>query len=150
MEAIYGASATGKFATLDADPGTGFADLAITLACINGSKVLMLTPYSGYLPPTVDAYLVGIWDYGVEAWLDGAIEYYNNPILNDEGSGIVISNNIQVRRIMEMFHQADRIQNPNQVLTTGVYNSQDDTEVPFLAEWDTTGLDDAIQYLDCF
>ena len=151
LKAIYTElGMTGQFtaATLDADPDeVEFADLALTLVCIDGAKVVMLTPYTEYVPPTIDTYLVGIWDYGAEDWVSGAIEYFYSPTLNDIGSSIVVTNNIQIRRVMEVLHQS----NPhrNHALGGGMYDSEEGGEV-ILAQWDATGIKDAVEYLGCF
>ena len=153
LKAFYGeTSETGQFtaATLDADPGSEFADLAFSLVCIKGSKVLLLTAYSGYVPPVMDAYLFGIWDYGADDWKSGAVEYYDDPFLNDIGSSIVIINNIQIRRMMEIVNEFHLDRNPGHVLTGGIYNSTNESEAPLLAEWDTTGITDALEYLGCY
>ena len=138
-----------KIATLDPDPEL-LAEIILSLGCIDGLPVAYLSPYSGQVPSRVDAYMVGIWDSTEREWLDIHYHSYEDPFVTLDGGAIYICNRVQVRQIVNALRFADD-QNPSRLaFNTGMYDLSDDNWLGIWGEYDVSGLDDTLAYLDCF
>ena len=145
-----GIDESGTFATLDADPDAWASDMSLTLGCLLSSRLIYLFPYSLSVASEVDTYVVGMWNDSTETWKDGEVHFYYNPVLTDDGSAIFIVNNAQIRQILDILRTADRNQNPKHAMNVGMYDSTDEDGVEFWSEFDPAGLQDALEYLDCY
>ena len=138
-----------RIVNLDAVPGA-VADVALSLACIVGKKAAYIMPYSLSVPVEVDTYAIGIWDTASESWKEGEVYFYKDPVLTDDGSGIYIFNQAQVRQMLSVLQKASQLQDRHQILNAGMYDSKDTGDIELWGEFDTAGLDDALAYLPCF
>ena len=142
-----------QVATLDADPtGWGF-DLSFSLACVTGHRIAYLAPYSFVVPPSVDTYVVGMWNDEAGSWVEDGLGWYTSPILTDDGAAIYLTSRAQLRQIIAVLETANENQNPNLVLAIGMFDStnEDVEDVRELwGQFDPTGLQDVLQYLPCF
>ena len=139
-----------KVATLDAIPTGWAADLSLSLGCIGGIGVGYLTPYSWVVPPSVDTYVVGMWNRKTGAWVDDDLRSYKNPLFTDDGSAIYVSNKTQLRQIIGILEKANQNRNPDLALNVGMVDSKNEDVTALWGEFDPTGLQDALQYLPCF
>ena len=137
-------------ATLDAMPTGWAADLNLTLACITDLGVAYLTPYSWVVPPSADTYVIGMWDGEAGDWVQEGLGWYKNPLITDDGSAIYITNRIQLRQIITLLETALVNRNPDLTLNVGIFDSENEDVVELWGVFDTTGLQDALQYLPCF
>ena len=141
-----GTDAKSRVATLDAPPELLASDLSLSVGCFTGAKVMYLTPYTFVVPPSVDTYVAGIWNTEAGEWVE--VLHYRNPILTDDGSAIYVSNNAQIRGIVEVLRKADKNVDPNLKLSVAAWDSA--AEGGLLSNFDPTGLDDALAYLPCY
>ena len=79
------------------------------------------------VPPEVDTYVIGIWDTSAEAWKEGDVHFYYKPKLTDDGSGIYVINQAQVRQMFSVIQKAARQQNQRQALNVGMFAENDDS-----------------------
>ena len=139
-----------RVAILDANPASPAADLSLSLGCIGSFQVSYLAPYSLAVPPSVDTYIVGIWDEETGSWMDGNLGRYGSLQITDDGSAIYVSNRAQVRQIVGILATAAGNLNPDLVLNVGMFDSENEEGPSVWAEFDPTGLEDALRYLPCF
>lgn len=139
-----------RIATLDAIPTAWAADLSLSVGCIAGIGVVYLIPYTFEVPPSTNTYAVGMWNGETDEWVDDDLGWYKDPVLTDDGSGIYIANQAQVRQIVRILEKANRNRNPDLALNAGMFDSENDDVEGMWAEFDPTGLQDALRYLGCF
>ena len=138
-----------SFASLDSVPDAWASQLHLTFGCVSGTKVAYFFPYSYLVPPEVDTYVIGIWDESADAWKDGDVHFYYDPILVDDGSGIFVANQAQVRQMFSIIQKAARQPNRNQALNAGMF-ADNDENIQFWGEFDVAGIQDVVEYLPCF
>ncbi len=137
-------------ATLNADPDGVDRDLLFSLACIGESQLGYLSPYSLEIPHYVDAYAIAVWDDTSEDFLEHHGNFYSDPLVTDDGSSIYISNSAELNRIVNTLTYTAAGLEPDQVLVVGMWSSEDDNVPEYWSAFDPSGIDDALQYLDCF
>ena len=137
-------------ATLDAIPSALVSDVNFSLGCISDFKVAYLSPYSYQVPPSVDGYTVGMWNGRTGAWVSDETHRYRHPVITDDGVAVYVTNQAQVRQIIESMRSAIRTATPGLVLSMGMYDSTDEEDRGLWGEFDPTGLQDVLQYLPCF
>ena len=137
-----------RVATLDAIPTAWAADVSLSIGCIASLGIAYLTPYSWEVPPSVDTYVIGMWNDKTDSWEDDDLGWYSSPILTDDGSAIYVSNQAQVRQIIRILEKADQNRNPDLVLTAGMFDSNEDG-LGLWGEFDPDGLKEVLQYLPC-
>ena len=138
-----------QIATLDAEPTGWAADLSLSLGCIGGFGVAYLTPYSYEVSPSVDTYVVGIWDDKNDRWVQEDLGWYSGPVLTDDGSSIYIANRSQILQIIDILEIALDNRNPDLILTAGMFESQNDDEPGSWGELYPDGLQAVLRYLSC-
>ena len=138
-----------KIASLDSVPTAWASEIYLTFGCIGGKKVAYFFPYQDLVPSDVDTYVVGIWDTSAEAWKEGDVHFYYEPILTDDMSGIYVTNQAQVRQIFGIIQKAARQTNQHQALNAGIFAGNDES-ISFWGEFDVTGVQDVVEYLPCF
>ena len=141
-----------KIASLDAITPGAVRDLRLSLGCIGIERVIYVIPYSYEVPSSVDALTVGIWNYKTNEWADGQVWHYTNILTTEDGSGVFISSNAQVRQILSTLRKASQNQEADLVFSVGLYDSAKDAEeaTGLWGELNPTGLEDALGYLPCF
>ena len=135
--------------TLDAVPGTRASELSLSFACVAGVKIAYWSPYAFSVPSEVDTYVIGMWDASTASWVEGEVHFYYDPVLNDDGSEIYVYNRAQASQMFSMLQQAAQQQNPHQILSAGMFDSNEDG-IELWGEFDVTGLDAAAAYLPCY
>ncbi len=148
--AAQGTDGDPYFATLDSDPESIASEVSLTLACILGTRLMYLEPYSAVVPQAVDSYTVGIYDAGTKSFVTGASHTYADPILTDNEAAIYIRNNAQISQIVAVIKKADANRNPNRALNAGMFSFSKDDDFAAWGVFDVTGVDDALEYLGCF
>ena len=98
----------------------------------------------------MDTYVLGIWDDRTGEWLDEYSYQYYDPTITLDGSSIYIYNRIQVGQLLSLLKYASRNQNARFAFNAGMYALEDEDEPGFWGEYDVSGLEDALTYLDCF
>ena len=137
-----------QFATLDADP-SGWADVGLSFGCIDGSRAVYLAPYSYYVDPSTDRYVIGARNSRTGDWDDSNTRWYRNILVTDDGSAIYVLNNAQASEMMRIVETVDASQDRDLVLTTGMDNSAVEGD-GLWGDFDPTGLGDVLAYLTCF
>ena len=136
-----------KLATLDASPKSAFSDLSLTLGCVNDTPVGYLLPYTLVVPAGVDTYTVGIWDQTTEMFVD---RLGDHPVaLNDDGSGVFITNRAVLLGISTLLEQAAAGLPEGQLLTAGMWESSTDDD-GLWTEFESAGSREALRYLGCY
>ena len=136
-------------ASLDADPTSDLYDLYLTLVCADGLSWAYLSPYSEVVPPEVDVYAIGIWDYSTEAWRDG--EYYEYLVaVTDDESSVYIQGRAQLRQLVGMIKKVLEEDNPNHLFIVGIVDLTGETGIELWGGFDPTGFEDALDYLVCY
>ena len=123
--------------------------MSLSIGCIAGLGIAYLTPYSWEIPPSVDTYVVGMWNDKTDDWVEDDLGWYSSPILTDDGSAIYVSNQAQIRQIIRILEKADQNRNPDLVLTAGMFDSVNDDVLGLWGEFDPDGLKEVLQYLPC-
>ena len=137
-----------KVATLDADPTTTISDeLYISLGCINDVPWGWLTPYTLEVPADVDTFAIGIWDNNSGKFVD---DIPTQPaVRTDNESSLYISNRVVLSGLTRLLRQAASGLPQGQVFTAGMWK-QDADGIGMWADFDPDGLQDALNYLECF
>ena len=138
-----------RVATIDANPDAEPAGLSLSLACIESGRYGYLSPYSRVVPPKADAYFVGIWDRRRDELVERDSRLYFHPTLTAAGSEIITESEGQLQRILRVLTAAARNENPDLVLAAGIFDSRREELEEVWAEFDVTGLDEALRYLPC-
>ena len=139
-----------KVATLDAIATAWSADLSFSIGCAGPFLVAYWTPYSWEVPSSVDTYAIGMWNDRTDEWVDDDLGWYKNPIFTDDGSAIYVVNQTQLREIIRILERANQNQNPDLVLNAGMFDSVNDDVEGLWGEFDPAGLEDVLDYLECF
>ena len=137
-------------ATLDAIPSSVVLDISFSLGCIDDLKIAYMSPYARQVPPSVDVYTVGMRNRRTGAWVNDETHEYRNPVITDDGASVYLTNQAQLRQIVESMRSAIRTATPGLVLSMGMYDSTDEEDQGLWGEFDPKGLQDALQYLPCF
>ena len=151
LDAVYRDIAPGieydeRMATLDAGPESTWADLSLTLGCVNDTPIGYLFPYTLVVPAGVDTYTVGIWDQTAGVSVDHLGDY---PVtLTDDGSGLFITNRVVLRRIVNLLEQAASGLPEGQRLVAGMWESSAD-DGGLWTDFEPGGSRDALRYLGC-
>ena len=146
-----GFSDKAKVAALDAITPGAARDVMLSLGCIGTFRLMYVIPYSFEVPSSMNTLTVGIWDHGTDAWVDDEVWHYKNVVTIEDGSGVFMTSNAQVRQIFSTLRKADQNREADLVFSVGLYDSTDGTRGRGLwGEFDPTGLEDALDYLPCF
>ena len=133
-------------ATLDAGPESRWADLLLTLGCVNDTPIGYLFPYTFVVPTGMDTYTVGIWDHTAGVFVDHLGDY---PItLTDDGSGLFITNRVVLRRIVNLLEKAVSGLPEGQRLVAGMWEGGAD-DGGLWTDFEPAGWRDASRYLGC-
>ncbi len=135
---------------MDADPSAPSSAISLSLACLDDFRGVYLHPYSYIVPPSVDGYTFGVWSYDTEDYVNNQFYRYSDPTLTGDGAGIYITNALQTSQILTLVENAHQDNDPTHYLTVGMYDSDDDDDLGLWSDFDTTGLEDALEYLGCF
>ena len=151
LDTVYRGIAPGieydvRMATLDAGPDSIWADLSITLGCVNDTPIGYIFPYTFVVPAWVDTYTVGIWDHTAEAFVDRPNDY--PAALTDDGSGVFITNRTVLRPIVTLLEQAASGLPEGQHLVAGMFDSSVD-DGGLWTDFEPAGWRDASRYLGC-
>lgn len=138
-----------KIATLDPDPDL-LNEVTVSLGCIQRLPVAYLTPSVTQVPPWVDTYVLGMWDDREKDWLDEHYHRYYDPTITLDGAAIYIHNRIQVSQLLELLEYASRNQSSRYAFNTGMYDLDNDNQTGLWGEYDVSGLENALEYLDCY
>ena len=138
-----------RFVSLDSVPTAWASEIYLTFGCFAGKKVAYFFRFDDLVPSEVDTYVIGIWDTSAEAWKEGDVHFYYEPILTDDRWGIYIFNQTQVRQMFSIVQKADRQANQHQALNAGMFAEKYES-IGFWGEFDVTGVQDVVEYLPCF
>ena len=136
-------------ATMDADATSKDNEVFLTLACIEGAKVMYLRPYSLTVPRMVDTYVIGVWNRNRDHWI-GAPGVYHNPVITDDASAIYIVNGGTIRRMVETIQSVHQSDEQNLSVRAGMYHGSTPPRSALWSNFDTHGFEDAQAYLGCF
>ena len=145
-----GVDTSSQVATLDANPAGWGSDLRFSLGCITGQQLGYLIPYAYVVPPSVDTYVVGMWNDEAGSWVEDGLGWYTSPVITDDGSGIYLTSRAQLRQIIAVLETANENQNPDLVLAIRMFDSTNADARGLWGQLDPTGLQDVLQYLPCF
>ena len=137
-----------RIVTLDSDPNTTLNDLYLTLGCISGNPLAYLFHYSDVYPEGMDRYTIGLWDSEAGVFTDDGADY--PTAFTDFGDGIYIQNRAVVRSIIALLEQTANGLPSGQTLVAGVWDSSGNGTQELWSAFDPAGLDDALDYLDCY
>ena len=138
-----------QVATLDSVPGERPAQLSLSLACVDDLRIGYLSPYSGVVPYWADAYVIGMWNERRNDWRGGDPEKYRDPLVTGDGSEIYTPSQAQLNRILRALEKAALNESPDLVLRAGILDSGSEEREGLWAEFEVTGLQDALRYLPC-
>ena len=93
---------------------------------------------------------MGIWDDQAKEWLDEYYYQYDDPFITLDGGSIYIHNRIQVSQLLRLIKYANRERRTHLALNAGMYELDNDNQTGVWGEYDVSGFDDALAYLDCF
>ena len=91
-----GSDQDARFVNLDSVPTAWQSEIYLTFGCFAGKKFAYFFLYHDQIPAEVDTYVIGIWDTSAEAWKEGDVHFYHEPILTDDKWGS--SSSINLRR----------------------------------------------------
>ena len=133
-----------KWRFFDSDPQQT-SHLYFALACIGPTQAGYIVPY-GDMPDGVDTYTIGIWDDVAGRFASGA--FTGDANITDDDSSVYIQNRATLALALDMLRRAVSGElSSGQVFYAGLSLTQG----PGLgAEFDPTGLNDALAYLECF
>ena len=98
----------------------------------------------------MDAYFVAIWNEITEKFVEGDSAFYYDAVITDDGSALFISHRLQIDNIIRMLEKLDQNRHPELELSINMFDSEDDDAEEFWADFDPTGLRDALAYLPCY
>ena len=135
---------------LNPHPDGWAEDLQLQLVCINDRRSMYVRPFKQDVPPDVDSFVVGMWDFASDDWMAGEIHLYYEPVLTNDGGSIYLNDQVQIQQVFAVIQNAHRSMNINQVMIIGIYASDDDPDSGLWSEFDPLGFEDAVEYLPCF
>ena len=138
-----------RVATLDADPTpTTSGEIYLSLGCLNDIPFSWLTPYTLVVPADIDTFAVGIWDRESGKIVDN-IPFNQPAIRTDDESSLYISNRVVLSGMTRLLREAASGLPQGQVLTAGMWKIGVNGS-GLWADFDADGLQDALDYLECF
>ena len=85
---------------LNPHPDGWAEDLQLQLVCINDRRSMYVRPFKQDVPPDVDSFVVGMWDFASDDWMAGEIHLYYEPVLTNDGGSIYLNDQVQIQQVL--------------------------------------------------